>query len=50
LTGLKLVQELKQDRILEARADAKAMEGCCLVAYSACFLVEPRTTNPGKAP
>jgi hypothetical protein len=27
-------QELKQGRNLEARADAEAMEGCCLLACS----------------
>jgi hypothetical protein len=26
-------QELKQDRNLEAGADAEAMEGCCLLVY-----------------
>ena len=34
---------------------AEAMEGCCftgllLMACSACFLIEPRTTSPGMAP
>ena len=38
-------QELKQDRNFEAGADAKAMEGCCLLAFS-CFLIEARTTSP----
>jgi hypothetical protein len=44
-------QEHTQGRNLEAGADAEAMEGCCLLAglfsmtYSACFLIEPRTTN-----
>ena len=28
----------------------KAMEGCCLLACSACFLLEPRTTSPVVAP
>ena len=27
-------QELKQDRALEAGADAEAMEGCCVLVYS----------------
>ena len=43
-------QELKQGRNLEAGADPEAMEGCCLLACSACFLIEPRTTRPGMAP
>jgi hypothetical protein len=44
-------QELKQGRIPRAGAgDAEAMEGCCLLACSACFLIEPRTTSPGMAP
>lgn len=30
-------QELKQDRNLEAGADAEAMEGGCLLVCSACF-------------
>jgi hypothetical protein len=34
----------------EAGADAEAMEGCYLLACSACFLIEPRTTSPGMAP
>jgi hypothetical protein len=32
--------ELTQGRNLEAGADAGAKEGCCLLACSACFLVE----------
>lgn len=45
----KSAQEPKQDRNLEAGADAEAMEGCCLLAFfpmdcSACFPIEPRTT------
>jgi len=43
-------QELKQDRNLEAGADAEAMEESCLLACSACFLIEPRTISPGMAP
>jgi hypothetical protein len=46
----KLGQELKQGRILEAVADAEAMEECCLLACSAWFLTEPRTTTPGVEP
>jgi hypothetical protein len=38
-------QELKQDRNLEAGADAEALERCCLLACSGCFLIEPRTTR-----
>jgi len=34
----------------EAGADAETMEGCYLLACSACFLIEPRTTSPGMAP
>jgi hypothetical protein len=34
----------------EAGADAEAMEGCYLLACSACFFIEPRTTSPGMAP
>jgi hypothetical protein len=34
----------------EAGADAEAMEGCCLLACSACFLIEPKTTSPEMAP
>ena len=30
----------------EAGADAEAMEGCSLVAYTACSLVEPKNTSP----
>jgi hypothetical protein len=30
----------------EAGADAEAMEGCSLLACSACFLIEPKTTSP----
>ena len=37
----------KQDRNLEAGADAEAMEGYCLLAFSACFLTETRATSPG---
>jgi hypothetical protein len=36
--GKKSGQELKQDRNLEAGADAEAMEGCCLLACSAAFI------------
>jgi hypothetical protein len=39
----------------EAGADAEAMEGCYLtgllpLAYSVCFLIEPKTTSPEMAP
>ena len=30
---------------LEARADAEIMEDCCLLACSACFLIESRTAS-----
>ena len=30
-------EEFIQRRSLEAGADVEAMEGCCLLAYSACF-------------
>jgi hypothetical protein len=49
-------QELKQSRNLEAGADAEAMEGwvlltdLLLMACSACFLIEPRTTSPVMVP
>lgn len=41
----KLGQELKQGRGLEAEADAEALEGYCLLACSAFFLVELRTRS-----
>jgi hypothetical protein len=34
----------------EAGADAEAMEGCSLLACSACSLIEPKTTSPEMAP
>jgi hypothetical protein len=34
----------------EAGADAEAMEGCYLLACSACILIELKTTSPGMAP
>jgi hypothetical protein len=48
-------QELKQGRNLQAGADAEDMEECCILAcftwlFSACFLIEPKTTNPGTEP
>jgi hypothetical protein len=43
-------KELKQGWNLEAGADAEAVERCCLLACSACFLIELRTTSPGMAP
>jgi hypothetical protein len=44
--GRKSGQGLKQDRSLEAGADAEAMDGCWLLACSACFLIEHRATSP----
>lgn len=43
-------QKLKQDRNLEAGADAKAVEWCYLLACLVCFLLEPRTTSPVIVP
>jgi hypothetical protein len=48
-------QELKQDRVLEAGAEAEAMEGRCFtdllpLACSACFLIAPRATITERAP
>jgi hypothetical protein len=43
-------QEPKQGRNLEAGAEAEAMEGCCLLVCSNCFLMELRSTSPGMAP
>ena len=37
-------------RNLEAGADAEAMEGCCLLAFSARCFIEPRTSSPGVVP
>ena len=37
-------------RNLETGADADAKEGCCLLACSACFVIEPRVTSLGVAP
>jgi hypothetical protein len=34
----------------EAGADAEAMEGCSLLACSACSLIEPKTSSPGMVP
>jgi len=40
----------------EAGADAEAMEGCYYwfaspeMLFSACFLIEPKTTSPGMIP
>jgi hypothetical protein len=34
----------------EAAADAEAMEGCSLLACSACSLIEPKTTSPEIVP
>ena len=33
----------------KAGADAEVMEGCYLLACSACFLIVPRTPSPGMA-
>ena len=43
-------QELKPSGSLEAAAFAEATEECYLLACSACFLIELRTTNPELAP
>ena len=44
-------EELK---LLQAGADAEAMEECCLLLFpmacSVCFLIESRITSPGMAP
>jgi len=48
--GRKSGQDLKQDRSLKAGADAETVEWCCLLACSAFFVIEPRTTSPGMAP
>ena len=34
----------------EAGADAEAMEGCSLLACSACSLIETKTTSPEMVP
>ena len=34
----------------KAGADAEAMEGCSLLACSACSLIDPKTTSPEMAP
>jgi hypothetical protein len=34
----------------EAGADAEAMEGCSLLACSACSLIKPKTTSPEMVP
>ena len=34
----------------KAGADAEAMEGCSFLAYSACSLIEPKTTSPEMVP
>jgi hypothetical protein len=36
--------------MLEEGADREALEGYCLLACSACFLIEPLTTSPGLIP
>ena len=52
----KLWQNFKQERILEAGADAEAMEGCCLpacftgLAHTYCFLLELGITCLGMVP
>jgi hypothetical protein len=40
-------QELKQVRMQELIEEA--MEGCYLLACSACFLIDPKITSPGMA-
>jgi hypothetical protein len=40
-------EELKQGRKLEGGADAKAMEGCCLLTYSSWFAQPAFLWNPG---
>lgn len=53
---LLFINKENQDKNLEVGADAEAMggwvlrPGLLLMVYSACFLIEPRTTNPGMAP
>jgi hypothetical protein len=47
--GRKPGQELKQSKTLQDRADIEAMEGCCLLACSPCFLITASTTGPGMA-
>jgi hypothetical protein len=44
------ITEGSQDRNLQLGADAEAMEGCCFIACSAHFLIEPRTPSPGVTP
>jgi hypothetical protein len=39
-----------QGRNLKARVGAEAMKGCCLLACSAFFLIESKTTSPGLVP
>jgi hypothetical protein len=34
----------------KAGADAEAIEGCSLLACSACSLIEPKTTSPEMVP
>jgi hypothetical protein len=34
----------------KAGADAEAMEGYSLLAFSDCFLIEPKTTSPEMVP
>jgi hypothetical protein len=46
----KVRMETQQDKNLEAGANREAMEGCCLLSQSACFLIEPRMTSLGMAP
>jgi hypothetical protein len=44
------LKEVRQGRNLEAVADAETMLGCCLLACSACFLIESWPIRPGMAP
>ena len=40
-------KEVRTGRHLEESWRLEAMEECCLLACSACFLIEPRTTSSG---
>ena len=42
--------EFKHGKYLETGADAEARKKFCLLACSACFLIELRITSPGMAP
>jgi hypothetical protein len=49
-TALFIVKASQDRNSHRAGADAEAVEGCCLLACSACFLIEPRTSSPRMAP